>query len=439
VAIKFFSTDDADFGSRFDEILERGETDNREAEKIVSEIIERVRSEGDSALLEYTARFDRFETTTEGLKVSGKEIDRAFESIAPDVKRALEVAAKRIEAFHAKQREKTWTSEDEEGVVLGQLVRPLEKVGIYVPGGKAAYPSSVLMNAIPARVAGVGRIIMAVPTPDGEMNAHLLAAARIAGVDEIYRIGGAQAVAALAYGTETVPKVDKIVGPGNIFVATAKKLVFGMVDIDMIAGPSEVLIISDGSGDPSHIAADMLAQAEHDEMAASVLITTSKEFGLKVSAEIERQVEMLKRREIARISIDKRGAIIVAKDLDTAFDLSNRVAPEHLELAMERPEEKLDRVKNAGAIFMGHYTPEALGDYIAGPNHVLPTGGSARFFSPLGTYDFIKRSSIISFTESALCRHGKSAEIIADTEGLEAHGNTIRIRISKDSQKNQNL
>ncbi len=431
MAIKFFSTDDADFSSNFNEILERGETDNREAEKIVSEIMEAIRSKGDSALLEYTARFDRFETTADGIKVSDEEMEKALKSIEPDVKNALEVAAKRIKTFHAKQKEETWTSEDEKGVVLGQLVRPLEKVGIYVPGGKAAYPSSVLMNAIPARVAGVSKIIMVVPTPDGEMNAHLLAAAKIAGVDEIYRIGGAQAVAALAYGTETVPKVDKIVGPGNIFVATAKKLAFGIVDIDMIAGPSEVLVISDGSGVPSHIAADMLAQAEHDEMAASILITTSKEFGLKVSAEIDRQVDRLKRRNIAKSSIDNRGAIIVTKDLDRAFELSNQVAPEHLELAIESPEEKLDKVKNAGAIFMGHFTPEALGDYIAGPNHVLPTGGSARFFSPLGTYDFIKRSSIISFTESAFAKHGKNAEIIADIEGLEAHGNTIRIRRGK--------
>ena len=430
--IKFFSTGDADFSSNFNEILERGETDNREAEKIVSGIMEDIRSKGDSALLEYTARFDRFETTAEGIKVSKKEVEKALRSIDPDVKSALEVAAKRIEAFHAKQKEETWTSEDEEGVVLGQLVRPLEKVGIYVPGGKAAYPSSVLMNAIPAKVAGVSKIIMVVPTPDGEMNDHLLAAAKIAGVDEIYRIGGAQAVAALAYGTKTVPKVDKIVGPGNIFVATAKKLAFGIVDIDMIAGPSEVLIISDGSGDPSHIAADMLAQAEHDEMAASILITTSKEFGLKVSGEIERQLEKLRRRDIAKASIDNRGAIITTKDLDAAFDLSNRAAPEHLELAIEGPEKYLDRVKNAGAIFMGHFTPEALGDYIAGPNHVLPTGGSARFFSPLGTYDFIKRSSIISFSKSAFSKHGKDAEIIADIEGLEAHGNTIKIRMGED-------
>lgn len=432
MSIKFFSTDDTEFSSSFKEILERGETDNREAEKIVSEIIEGIRLKGDSALLEYTARFDRFKTTADGIKVSGEDIDKALKSIDADVKNALEVAAKRIEAFHAKQKEETWTSEDEEGVVLGQLVRPLEKVGIYVPGGKAAYPSSVLMNAIPARVAGVSKIIMVVPTPDGEMNDHLLAAAKIAGVDEIYRIGGAQAVAALAYGTETIPKVDKIVGPGNIFVATAKKLVFGIVDIDMIAGPSEVLIISDGSGEASHIAADMLAQAEHDEMAASILITTSKDFGLKVSAELDRQVDRLKRRDIAKSSIDNRGAIIITKDLDTAFDLSNRAAPEHLELAIDEPDKKLDKVKNAGAIFMGHFTPEALGDYVAGPNHVLPTGGSARFFSPLGTYDFIKRSSIISFSKSAFGKHGKDAEIIADIEGLEAHGNTIRIRMGED-------
>jgi histidinol dehydrogenase len=312
------------------------------------------------------------------------------------------------------------------------MVRPLSSVGLYVPGGKAAYPSSVLMNALPAKVAGVKKIVMVVPTPRGEINNHILAAAKIAGVDLVYRVGGAQAVAALAYGTETVPKVDKIVGPGNIYVATAKKMVFGDVDIDMIAGPSEVLIISDASGEPSHIAADMLAQAEHDEMAASILITTSSEFAQKVSNEVSRQLEKLSRREIAQASINNRASFIVAKDLDEAFDLSNEVAPEHLELALEDPDQYLNKVDNAGAIFVGHYTPEALGDYIAGPNHVLPTGGSAKFFSPLGTYDFIKRSSILSFSESAFKRLGKHAERIADVEGLEAHGNTIRIRMGDE-------
>lgn len=431
MGIAKISTEDKNFEASFSEIIGRRETDAGDAEKIVSEIISRVRAEKDTALKEYTSLFDKVDFAAETLQISKEEIAKACSAVEPDIRDALEAAAARIRRFHEKQIEKTWISEDEEGVMLGQLVRPLEKVGIYVPGGKAAYPSSVLMNAIPARVAGVNEIIMVVPTPGGEINRYLLAAAEIAGVDSVYRIGGAQAVAALAYGTETVPKVDKIVGPGNIYVATAKKMVFGQVDIDMIAGPSEVLIISDGSGNPAYIAADMLAQAEHDEMAASILITVSKEFGDKVSAELEKQLSKLNRRDIASASIGNRGAIIIARNLGEAFELSNRLAPEHLELALENPNDYLDKVRNAGAVFLGHFTPEALGDYIAGPNHVLPTGGSARFFSPLGTYDFFKRSSIISFAEESFRKVGKYAELIADVEGLEAHGNTIRIRMSE--------
>jgi len=431
MAIRITDTKDPSFQSVLDEMLERKDSDNADAGAVVSEIISRIRAEGDSALIEYTARFDRFETDAKSLQIGSDEIERAYNTIDPDIRDAFIFAAKRIRAFHEKQLEKTWTSEDEKGIVLGQLVRPLERVGIYVPGGKASYPSSVLMNAIPARVAGVDEIIMVVPTPDGEVNDHLLAAARIAGVDKVYRIGGAQAVAALAYGTRTIPKVDKIVGPGNIYVAVAKKMVFGEVDIDMIAGPSEVLIISDGSGEPAHIAVDMLAQAEHDEMAASILITTSREFGERVAVELTRQLESFSRKEIAGVSIENRGAIIVANDLQEAFDLSNRLAPEHLELALENAGDHLDKVRNAGAIFLGHFTPESLGDYVAGPNHVLPTGGSARFFSPLGTYDFIKRSSILSFTEEGFRRIGRYAEKIADVEGLEAHANAIRVRFGE--------
>ena len=432
MSLNVVKTGDSGFKETFNEILKRGSADTRDAEKIVSEILVKVREEGDKALIEYTSRFDSLDLTRDTLKVTEKEIDHAFHAIDDDVRKSMQVAAERIRAFHEKQREETWTSEDEEGVVLGQMVRPLSSVGLYVPGGKAAYPSSVLMNAIPAKVAGVKKIVMVVPTPRGEINNHILAAAKIAGVDLVYRVGGAQAVAALAYGTETIPKVDKIVGPGNIYVATAKKMVFGDVDIDMIAGPSEVLIISDASGEPSHIAADMLAQAEHDEMAASILITTSSDFAQKVSSEVSRQLEKLSRREIAQASINNRASFLVAKDLEEAFALSNDVAPEHLELALEDPDKYLNKVDNAGAIFMGHYTPEALGDYVAGPNHVLPTGGSAKFFSPLGTYDFIKRSSILSFSESAFKRLGKHAERIADVEGLEAHGNTIRIRMGEE-------
>lgn len=432
MSIKIVKTSDSEFPALFDGILARGSEDTADAEKVVSEIITKVRSDGDAALIEYTARFDNLTLTPDTLKVSKADIEDAYNSISPELRASLEVASERIRRFHEKQMEQTWTSEDEKGIVLGQLVRPLERVGVYVPGGKAAYPSSVLMNAIPARVAGVKEVIMVVPMPGGDINNHILAAARIAGVDAVFKVGGAQAVAALAYGTESIPKVDKIVGPGNIYVATAKKMVFGEVDIDMIAGPSEVLIISDGSGHASHIATDMLAQAEHDEMAASILITTSEDFGRKVVAELDRQVVGLKRRDIAEKSINDRGAVIIADNLNEAFTLSNRAAPEHLELALEKPEDWLDMVQNAGAIFMGHFTPEALGDYVAGPNHVLPTGGSARFFSPLGAYDFIKRSSIVSFTEEAFRRVGKDAERIADVEGLEAHANTIRIRMGED-------
>ena len=430
--IKIVKTSDAEFPALFEGILARGSADTADAEKVVSEIIAKVRAKGDTALIEYTARFDNLTLTKDALMVSKDDIEEAYNSISPELRTSLEIAAERIRKFHEKQIESTWTSEDEEGIVLGQLVRPLERVGVYVPGGKAAYPSSVLMNAIPARVAGVKEVIMVVPMPSGVVNPHILAAAKIAGVDAVFKVGGAQAIAALAYGTESIPKVDKIVGPGNIYVATAKKMVFGEVDIDMIAGPSEVLIISDGSGHASHIATDMLAQAEHDEMAASILITTSEDFGRKVIAELDRQVVGLKRRDIAEKSINDRGAVIIVNSLDEAFTLSNRAAPEHLELAIEKPEERLNMVQNAGAIFMGHFTPEALGDYVAGPNHVLPTGGSARFFSPLGAYDFIKRSSIVSFTEEAFRRVGKDAERIADVEGLEAHANTIRIRMGED-------
>ncbi len=431
MAIRIIKTSDSHFDALSAEILKRGEDDAGNVDGIVTEILLNVKKRGDAALLEYTARFDNFTTTSERLKVSEDEIEEAFNAIESDVKKALTIAAERIRTFHEKQLEESWASEDEEGIILGQLVRPLEKVGIYVPGGKAAYPSSVLMNAIPARVAGVKQVIMVVPIPGGEKNKYLLAAAKIAGVDAVYPVGGAQAVAALAYGTETIPKVDKIVGPGNIFVATAKKMVFGVVDIDMIAGPSEVLIISDGSGEPSYIAADMLAQAEHDEMASSTLITTSEEFGRRVSDELSRQVEKLKRRDIAKASIDNRGVIIIANTLEEAFNLSNDMAPEHLELALDEPEKHLEKVNNAGAIFMGHYTPEALGDYVAGPNHVLPTGGSAKFFSPLGTYDFLKRSSLLSFTKEAFSKIGREAELIADVEGLEGHGNTVRIRMGE--------
>ncbi|WP_232426552.1 histidinol dehydrogenase [Desulfuromonas soudanensis] len=420
---------DPGFEAAFAKIVARSETLPEGVEETVRTIIDDVRRRGDQALFELTARFDRLELTSGTVQVSEAEIDRACAAVSAVSHAALKLAAERIAAFHAKQKVETWISTTEEDVLLGQMVRPLDRVGIYVPGGKAAYPSSVLMNAVPAKVAGVPEVIMTVPTPDGVVNPHVLAAARLAGVDRIFRVGGAQAVAALAYGTESIPRVDKITGPGNIYVATAKKMVFGQVDIDMIAGPSEILVINDGSGDPAHIAADLLSQAEHDELASSILITTDEAFAGKVAAALESQLQALSRQTIARRSIEDFGAIVVAESLDDAIAFSNRIAPEHLELAVANPFEILPRIRHAGAIFMGHHTPEAAGDYLAGPNHTLPTGGTARFFSPLGVDDFIKKSSIVSFSRSGLERLGQEIIHIAELEGLEAHARSVSIRL----------
>jgi histidinol dehydrogenase len=363
------------------------------------------------------------------VQVSGEEIDQAMAAAGRESLAVLELAAKRISAYHRKQKSETWLSTEEEDILLGQMVRPLDRVGIYVPGGKAAYPSSVLMNAVPAKVAGVGEVVMVVPKPGGEVNPHVLAAARLAGVDRIFKVGGAQAVAALAFGTQSVPRVDKITGPGNIYVATAKKMVFGQVDIDMIAGPSEILVINDGSGEPAHLAADLLGQAEHDELASSVLITTDAGFAERVRAAVEEQLAQLPRQSIARQSIDRYGAVILARDLEEAIAFANRIAPEHLELAVANPFEILPRIRHAGAIFLGHFTPEAAGDYLAGPNHTLPTGGTARFFSPLGVDDFVKKSSIISFSRPGLERLGREIVHLAGLEGLEAHGRSVSVRL----------
>jgi histidinol dehydrogenase len=427
--IQMLRFSDPGFEAAFARIVARSETLPEGVEETVRTIIDDVRRRGDAALFELTARFDRLELTAGTVQVSEAEIDRACAAVSAVSHAALKLAAERIAAFHAKQKVETWISTTEEDVLLGQMVRPLDRVGIYVPGGKAAYPSSVLMNAVPAKVAGVPEVIMTVPTPDGVVNPHVLAAARLAGVDKIFRVGGAQAVAALAYGTESVPRVHKITGPGNIYVATAKKMVFGQVDIDMIAGPSEILVINDGSGDPAHIAADLLSQAEHDELASSILITTDEAFAGKVAAALESQLQTLSRQTIARRSIDAFGAIVVAGSLDDAIAFSNRIAPEHLELAVANPFEILPRIRHAGAIFMGHHTPEAAGDYLAGPNHTLPTGGTARFFSPLGVDDFIKKSSIVSFSRSGLERLGKEIIHIAELEGLEAHARSVSIRL----------
>ncbi|MCK4620643.1 MAG: histidinol dehydrogenase [Desulfuromonadales bacterium] len=422
---------DPGFAAEFRRIEQRAEEISGDIEETVKAIIADVRRRGDAALFELTAKFDRLELSADTLEVTEGEIDAAMAEVSAESMAALQLAAERIADYHAKQKQETWLSTDEDDVLLGQLIRPLDRVGIYVPGGKASYPSSVLMNAVPAKVAGVEEVIMVVPMPGGEINPHVLAAARIAGVDRIFKLGGAQAVAALAYGTDSVPRVDKITGPGNIYVATAKQLVFGQVDIDMIAGPSEILVINDGSGDAAHIAADLLSQAEHDELASAVLVTSCKQMALEVQGEVERQLKQLSRETIARQSIDDYGVIILARDLDEAIAFSNRIAPEHLELAVDNPFALLPQIRHAGAIFMGHHTPEAAGDYLAGPNHTLPTGGTARFFSPLSLDDFVKKSSIISFSEKGLQRLGPAIVQIAELEGLEAHGKSVSIRLKK--------
>ncbi|MGA2151166.1 MAG: histidinol dehydrogenase [Geobacteraceae bacterium] len=428
--MQFLGINDKDFNSRFAAILARGEESGKEVEQAVLDIIADVRNRGDAALLDYTRRFDRLAAdSVSALQVTEEEFNEAFAQVKDEDIAVLKLAVERVSSFHEKQKHETWLSTEEKDILLGQMITPLERVGIYVPGGKASYPSSVIMNAVPARVAGVGEVVMVAPTPDGEINPHVLVAARLSGVDKIFRIGGAQAVAALAYGTATVPKVDKITGPGNIYVATAKKLVFGQVGIDMIAGPSEILVISDGSGEPAHLAADLLSQAEHDEFASSILITNDRAFGERVAAEVERQLGELSRETIARASWDKYGAIIVAGSIAEAVTFSNKIAPEHLELAVVDPFALLPLVRNAGAIFLGHYTPEAVGDYLAGPNHTLPTGGTARFFSPLSVDDFVKKSSLIYFAESGLRRLGKDIARIAGLEGLEAHARSVTIRL----------
>ncbi len=415
------SSRDKGFKALLASIMKRGEEDTSSVEAAVKEIIAGVKTRGDKALAEYTKRFDRADISRR-IEIPRAEVKRALRSVPKKERELLELAASRIRAFHELQKENSWFTTGRDGTLLGSRVTPLERVGIYVPGGKAAYPSTVLMNAIPARVAGVGEVVMATPPGKKGINPLVLAAAGIAGVDRVFRAGGAQAIAALAYGTETVPRVDKITGPGNIYVATAKRLVFGAVDIDMIAGPSEILVINDGSGDPSWIAMDLLSQAEHDELASAILVTTSSRMAKAVSDEVKKRLKRLKRKDIARASIERYGVIITAKDLEEAARVSNGIAPEHLELFVERPFELLGLIKNAGAVFLGQYTPEAAGDYIAGPNHTLPTGGTARFSSPLGVYDFVKRMSVISFSRASFGELGGSVKRFADMEGLEAHG-----------------
>ena len=396
-------------------------------EQIVADIIANVRANGDKAVLDYNLKFDKADLDT--LLVSQEEIDEAFASVEPEFLTILERAAENIRNFHSKQVRNSFVIADKPGIVLGQKVTPIEKVGVYVPGGTAAYPSTVLMDTIPAKIAGCPLIVMVTPPgKDGKINPVILAAAKIAGVDLIFKVGGAQAVAALAYGTESIPKVDKIVGPGNAFVAEAKKQVFGLVSIDMIAGPSEILVIADGKSDPAHVAADLLSQAEHDKLASAVLVTDSADLAEKVSEELEKQIPLLPRSEIARASIDNNGKIIVADNLMQGIEISNEIAPEHLELMVDDPFAYLDAVKHAGSIFMGRNCPEALGDYFAGPNHTLPTSGTARFSSPLSVDDFVKKSQFTYYTAGALNAVADSINYFANKEGLQAHGKSAMIR-----------
>jgi len=396
-------------------------------EAIVADIIADVRSRGDKAVLEYNLKFDKADLTS--LLVSQEEIEEAFAIVEPEFLSILQQAAENIRAFHSKQVRNSFVIADKPGIVLGQKVTPIEKVGVYVPGGTAAYPSTVLMDTIPAKIAGCETIVMVTPPgADGKINPVILAAAKIAGVDLIFKVGGAQAVAALAYGTESIPKVDKIVGPGNAFVAEAKKQVFGLVSIDMIAGPSEILVIADGKSNPVHVAADLLSQAEHDKLASAVLVTDSAELAEKVRAELEKQIPLLPRAEIARASIDNNGKIIVAENLMQGIEISNEIAPEHLELMVDDPFAYLDAVKHAGSIFMGRNCPEALGDYFAGPNHTLPTSGTARFSSPLSVDDFVKKSQFTYYTADALNAVADSINYFANKEGLQAHGKSAVIR-----------
>jgi len=396
-------------------------------EQIVADIIANVRENGDKAVLEYNKKFDKADLTA--LLVSQEEIDEAFATVEPNFLSILQQAAENIRNFHSKQVRNSFVIADKPGIVLGQKVTPIEKVGVYVPGGTAAYPSTVLMDTIPAKIAGCETIVMVTPPgSDGKINPVILAAAKIAGVDLIFKVGGAQAVAALAYGTESIPKVDKIVGPGNAFVAEAKKQVFGLVSIDMIAGPSEILIVADGKSNPVHVAADLLSQAEHDKLASAVLVTDSAELAEAVSAELEKQIPLLPRAEIARASIDNNGKIIVAENLMQGIEISNEIAPEHLELMVDDPFAYLDAVKHAGSIFMGRNCPEALGDYFAGPNHTLPTSGTARFSSPLSVDDFVKKSQFTYYTADALTAVADSINYFANKEGLQAHGKSAIIR-----------
>lgn len=428
--MKIIFTSEKIFEETLQRITQRGRVFEEAIWTAVKTIVNDVALRGNAALFEYTEKFDQYDLRTDGIEVSGRELDQAISKVTPKDMDILALAAGRIEAFHRKQEVTSWISSDENGIELGQRVLPLERIGIYAPGGLAVYPSTVLMAAIPAKIAGVAEIILVSPTKQGGLNPLIAAAAKLSGVTRIFKIGGAQAIAALAYGTESVPKVDKIVGPGNAYVTAAKKMVYGIVAIDMIAGPSEVLIIADGTADASFAAADLIAQAEHDEMASAILLTPDEKFARQVISEVNAQLVLLPKKSIAVSALESFGAVIVTKDFDEAVTIANRFAPEHLELLVDQPKQLLDRIRHAGAAFLGNFTPEAIGDYMAGPNHILPTGGTARFSSPLGVYDFVKRTSIVSFSEAALGTYGRQAARFAGMEGLEGHGHSISIRLS---------
>ena len=425
------SSQQKDFNTKLSSLLSWESVSNKDVANTVEEIINTIRSKGDKALIDYSIKFDGVKAKSMAeLIIPQEELEKSFDGLSDKQKDAIKIAAERIKAYHLKQNQQTWSYTEKDGTFLGQKITPLDRVGLYVPGGKAAYPSSVLMNAIPAKVAGVEELIMVVPTLNGTTNQLVLAAAYISRVDMVITVGGAQAIAALAYGTESVPKVDKIVGPGNIYVATAKRAVFGQVGIDMIAGPSEILIICDGNTDPDWIAVDLFSQAEHDEDAQSILLCPDKAFIDKVEKSIEKLLPSMDRKNIIETALKNRGALIHTEDMDEAIAISNRIAPEHLELSVENPETLLDSIKHAGAIFMGKYTCEALGDYCAGPNHVLPTSGTARFSSPLGVYDFQKKSSLIMASRESANTLGKIAATLADGEGLQAHAKSARYRVN---------
>ena len=433
--MKIINTKDTNFKAQFDEILIRAKTDIKGVSSIVMGIIDEIMTEGNTAVKRHIEKFDKWEVKQDSdLMIDPADMKKAYENITPKLRDALHIAYNRIKTYHEKQLPKSWLDFESNGTILGQKVSAVDRAGLYIPGGKAAYPSSLLMNAIPAIVAGVKEIVVCTPTPENEVNELLLAACHLCGITKAYKVGGASAIAAMAYGTQTIPKVDVITGPGNIFVATAKKLVFGEVNIDMIAGPSEIGILADEDAKPEYIAIDLLSQAEHDEMASSILITTCTKVAEQTSAKVEEYLKTLSRETIARKSIEDRGAIIVASSMEEAIELMNEIAPEHLEVMTKNAFELLPYIKHAGAIFLGENTPEPIGDYLAGPNHTLPTGSTAKFYSPLNVENFMKKSSIINFSKNAINELGEACALLADTEGLTAHAKAVRIRLENNNK-----